>query len=56
MMIPIDTVLYNMTKKYLLTVTDEMGAKLEKEMKRRMIETVPETVRAILSEYLTDKK
>ena len=28
-----------MAKKYLLTVTDEMGAKLEKEMKRRMIET-----------------
>ena len=46
----------NMAKKYLLTVTDEMGTKLEKEMKRRMIETVPETVRAILSEYLTDKK
>ena len=45
MMVPIDTVLYNMAKKYLLTVTDEMGTKLEKEMKRRMIETVPETVR-----------
>ena len=45
-----------MVKKYFLTVTDEMGAKLEKEMKRRMIKTVPETVRVILSEYLTDKK
>ncbi|MDE1813809.1 MAG: hypothetical protein KGI05_03985 [Thaumarchaeota archaeon] len=45
-----------MVKKYLLTVTDEMAVKLEKEMKRRMIETVPETVRSILSEYLTDSK
>ncbi|MGI0060919.1 MAG: hypothetical protein ACREBA_00530 [Nitrosotalea sp.] len=45
-----------MVKKYLLTVTDEMASRLEKEMKRRMIDTVPETVRAILSEYFMDKR
>jgi hypothetical protein len=43
-------------KKYFLTVTDGMAARLEKEMKKRMIETVPETVRAILSEYFMDNK
>ncbi len=45
-----------MVKKYLLTVTDEMASRLEQEMKRRMIDTVPETVRAILSEYFMDKR
>ena len=45
-----------MAKKYFLTVTDEMAVRLEKEMKKRMVETVPETVRAILSEYFMDKK
>ncbi|MGI0058988.1 MAG: hypothetical protein ACREBJ_04400 [Nitrosotalea sp.] len=45
-----------MVKKYFLTVTDEMASRLEKEMKKRMIETVPETVRAILSEYFMDKR
>lgn len=45
-----------MTKKYLITITDEMASKLEKDMKKRMLETVPETVRIILSEYLTNKK
>ncbi|MDE1841854.1 MAG: hypothetical protein KGI09_08240 [Thaumarchaeota archaeon] len=45
-----------MVKKYFLTVTDEMAARLEKEMKKRMVETVPETVRVILSEYFIGKK
>ncbi|MGI0088562.1 MAG: hypothetical protein ACREBI_11490 [Nitrosotalea sp.] len=45
-----------MVKKYFLTVTDEMATRIEKEMRKRMIETVPETVRAILSEYFMNKK
>lgn len=39
-------------KRLLLSVPEEMEKALEKERKERMLETVPETVRVILSEYL----
>ena len=39
-------------KKYMISVPDEMERALEKERKERMLETIPETVRVILSEYL----
>lgn len=39
-------------KRLLVSVPDEMEKALEKERKERMLETVPETVRVILSEYL----
>lgn len=39
-------------KKIMLSVPDEMEKALEKERKERMLETIPETVRIILSEYL----
>ncbi len=42
-----------MMKRYTLAVTDEMEKKLEAERKKRLLETIPETVRVILSEYLS---
>ncbi len=56
MIVLINSGLIDVVKKYLLTVTDEMASRLEKEMKKRMVETVPETIRAILSEYFMNKK
>lgn len=44
-------------KKIMLALPDEMLKVLEKERKERYLETIPETVRVILSEYLRkDKK
>lgn len=39
-------------KKYMVSVPTEMEKVLEKERKERLLETVPETIRVILSEYL----
>ncbi len=39
-------------KKVMLALPDEMVKALEKERKARYLETVPETVRVILSDYL----
>jgi hypothetical protein len=38
-------------KKYTLAITEEMAKRLEEERKRRLLDSVPETVRVILSEY-----
>ena len=42
-------------KRYMLTMTEEMERKLEVERKRRLLDSIPETVRMILSEYLASK-
>lgn len=39
-------------KRFMLSITDEMEKALEKERKRRMLGTIPETARVILGEYL----
>ena len=39
-------------KRLMVSVPDEMEKALEKERKERMLQTIPETVRVILSEYL----
>lgn len=39
-------------KKVMLAIPDEMIKVLEKERKERLLDTVPETIRVILSEYL----
>jgi len=39
-------------KKVMLAIPDEMMKVLEKERKERLLDTVPETIRVILSEYL----
>jgi methionine synthase I (cobalamin-dependent) len=41
------------SQKYTVTVTEEMHKRLEEERKRRFLETIPETIRTILSEYLS---
>ena len=42
-------------KKIMLSVPEEMEKALERERKERLLETVPETIRVILSEYLRKK-
>jgi hypothetical protein len=42
-------------KKIMLALPEEMVNALEKERKERYLETVPETVRVIISDYLRTK-
>ncbi len=44
---------YGLTEKHTLTITAEMQKRLEAERKRRCLGTIPETIRAILSEYVS---
>jgi len=39
-------------KKIMVSLPDEMVKRIEKERKERLLETVPETIRVIMSEYL----
>ena len=39
-------------KRYMLSITEEMERELEKERKKRLLDSIPETVRMILSDYL----
>ena len=41
-----------MMKKYNVAMTEEMEKRLEVERKKRALDSIPETVRYILSEYL----
>ena len=43
-------------KKIMLALPDEMVKVLEKERKERLLETIPETIRVILSDYIRMKK
>ena len=42
-------------KRVMLSLPGEMVQVLEKERKERYLETIPETVRVILSDYLRNK-
>ena len=42
-------------KKIMVSLPDDMVKVLEKERKERLLETVPETIRVILSDYLKNK-
>ena len=42
-------------KKVMVALPDEMVKALEKERRERLLETVPETIRVILSDYLRSK-
>ena len=42
-------------KRVMLSLPEEMVQVLEKERKERYLETIPETVRVILSDYLRNK-
>ena len=41
-----------MMKKYNVAMTEEMERRLETERKKRALDSIPETIRYILSEYL----
>ena len=42
-------------KRFMLSITGEMEKALETERKKRLLDSIPETVRTILSEYLSSK-
>jgi metal-responsive CopG/Arc/MetJ family transcriptional regulator len=42
-------------KKIMVSLPEEMVEVLEKERKERYLETIPETIRVILSDYLRKK-
>ena len=42
-----------MMEKILVSITKEMKETLEAERKKRLLDTIPETVRVILSEHFT---
>jgi hypothetical protein len=39
-------------KRFMLSITEDMERALERERKKRMLDSIPETVRMILSENL----
>jgi metal-responsive CopG/Arc/MetJ family transcriptional regulator len=41
-----------MMQRFTLSISEEMARALEKERKKRMLDSIPETVRVIVSEYL----
>lgn len=45
-----------MMKKYNVAITEELEKEIERERKRRMLDSIPETIRTIVSEYLANKK
>jgi hypothetical protein len=45
--------LERMMKKYNVAMTEEMETQLEKERKKRYLDSIPETIRVILSEHLS---
>jgi hypothetical protein len=44
-----------MMKRYTVAMTEEMEKKLEAERKKRLLDSIPETIRMILSEYFSGK-
>ena len=45
-----------MMRRFTPSISEEMEKALEKERKKRMLETIPETARMIISEYLAKTK
>lgn len=39
-------------KRFMLSITEDMERALERERKRRLLGTIPETARVIIGEYL----
>jgi hypothetical protein len=50
--IGIDRYMRMAMKRFMLSITDEMEKALERERKKRMLGSIPETARAIIGEYL----
>lgn len=47
---------YGMMKRYNVSISEELDREIEKERKKRYIETVPEMMRILLSEHMAEKK
>ncbi len=45
-----------MMKKYNISISDELEKEIEKERKKRFFDSVPETIRVLLSEHMAEKK
>ena len=43
----------DMMQRYNVSISEEMDKKLEAERKKRLLDSIPETIRVILSEYLS---
>jgi len=44
------------TRRYTVTVTQKMHEMLDEERKKRFLDSIPETIRMILSEYLSSTR
>lgn len=42
-------------KRFMLSITEEMEKALDRERKKRMLSSIPETARVIIGEYLADR-
>jgi hypothetical protein len=45
-----------MMKRFMLSITVEMEKALEQERKKRMLDSIPETIRSLLGEYFKEKE
>ena len=45
-----------MMKKYNVSISEELEKEIEKERKKRYLDSIPETLRMIVSEYVANKK
>lgn len=43
-------------KKVTVAITEDMESALEKERKKRLLDSIPETIRMILSDYLSQQR
>ena len=43
-------------KRFMLSITEDMEKALEKERKKRMLGTIPETARVIIGDYLVSQQ
>jgi len=43
-------------KRYTVAITEEMEKRLEEERKKRLLDSIPETVRMILSDFFAHQK
>ena len=45
-----------MMKRYNVSISEELEKEIERERKKRYIETIPEMMRILLSEHMAEKK
>lgn len=43
-------------KKYNVSISEELEREIEKERKRRYLDSIPETMRVLLSEHMAEKR